>query len=196
MSVGIDDRSVDFEYAPSWLRRERRSIVSLDECLEKPAWDDRSRRYAVLTFDDGHRDNISVALPILERHNAPFMVYVPARAPRTIHAVVVVGFAEVFSLEGQGYNQSDRQPAPVLPAAYPRKAGGRLFPPEQRMHARRARVPGAAILTRVEQSRVDRRYIAPGKPCRRMPVRSCVVVIGPRTSECTRWGAVSGDLTS
>ena len=38
-------------------------------------------RYAVLTFDDGYRDNVSVALPILERHNAPFMVYVPTGAP-------------------------------------------------------------------------------------------------------------------
>jgi peptidoglycan/xylan/chitin deacetylase (PgdA/CDA1 family) len=34
---------------------------------------DRSHRYAVLTFDDGYRDNVSMALPILERHNAPFL---------------------------------------------------------------------------------------------------------------------------
>jgi hypothetical protein len=70
-----------FEYTLNWLQRERWSIVSLDECLEKPARNDRSRRYAVLTFDDGHRDNVSVALPILERHNALFMVYVPTGAP-------------------------------------------------------------------------------------------------------------------
>jgi Polysaccharide deacetylase len=70
-----------FEYTLNWLQRERWSIVSLDECLEKLARNDRSRRYAVLTFDDGHRDNVSVALPILERHNAPFMVYVPTGAP-------------------------------------------------------------------------------------------------------------------
>jgi peptidoglycan/xylan/chitin deacetylase (PgdA/CDA1 family) len=70
-----------FEYSLSWLQREGWSIVSLDECLERLARNDRSHRYAVLTFDDGYRDNVSVALPILERHNAPFMMYVPTGAP-------------------------------------------------------------------------------------------------------------------
>src|ERR1700738_1745769 len=70
-----------FEYSLSWLHREGWSIVSLDECLEKLASNDLSGRYAVLTFDDGYRDNVSVALPILERHNAPFMIYVPTAAP-------------------------------------------------------------------------------------------------------------------
>jgi peptidoglycan/xylan/chitin deacetylase (PgdA/CDA1 family) len=42
---------------------------------------DRSGRYAVLTFDDGYRDNVSVALPIMERYNAPFTIYVPTGAP-------------------------------------------------------------------------------------------------------------------
>ena len=70
-----------FEYSLNWLRQGGWSIVSLDECLERLARDDRSRRYAVLTFDDGYRDIVSVALPILERHNAPFMMYVPTGAP-------------------------------------------------------------------------------------------------------------------
>lgn len=70
-----------FEYSLNWLQRDGWSIVSLDECLQKLANNDRSRRYAVLTFDDGYRDNVTVALPILERHNAPFMVYVPTGAP-------------------------------------------------------------------------------------------------------------------
>lgn len=69
-----------FEYSLSWLQREGWAIVSLEECLERLARNDRSRRYAVLTFDDGYRDNVSVALPILERHDAPFMVYVPTAA--------------------------------------------------------------------------------------------------------------------
>ena len=70
-----------FEYTLDWLQRNGWSIVSLDECLEKLASNDQSRRYAVLSFDDGYRDNVSVALPILERHNAPFMMYVPTGAP-------------------------------------------------------------------------------------------------------------------
>ena len=70
-----------FEFSLSWLRRQGWSIVSLDECLQKLASNDQSGRCAVLTFDDGYRDNVSVALPILERHNAPFMMYVPTGAP-------------------------------------------------------------------------------------------------------------------
>jgi peptidoglycan/xylan/chitin deacetylase (PgdA/CDA1 family) len=66
-----------FEHSLNWLRREGWSFVSLDQCLERLAAEDRSRRYAVLTFDDGYRDNVSVALPILERNLAPFIVYVP-----------------------------------------------------------------------------------------------------------------------
>lgn len=75
-----------FEFLVDWLQREGWVIVSLQECLERLAEDDRSRRYAVITFDDGYRDNVSVALPILERHNAPFTVYVPTDAlNRTMH---------------------------------------------------------------------------------------------------------------
>src|SRR3984893_15043986 len=69
-----------FEYSLSWLQRKGWAIVSLDECLERLARNDRSCRHAVLTFDDGYRDNVSVALPILERNNAPFMMYVPTAA--------------------------------------------------------------------------------------------------------------------
>jgi peptidoglycan/xylan/chitin deacetylase (PgdA/CDA1 family) len=76
-----------FEYSLNWLQREGWSIVSLDECLARLARNDRSCRYAVLTFDDGYRDNVSVALPILERHNAPFMMYVPTGAlTRSMHS--------------------------------------------------------------------------------------------------------------
>ena len=32
--------------------------------------------FAVLTFDDGYRDNLFHALPVLERHAAPFTIYV------------------------------------------------------------------------------------------------------------------------
>ena len=85
-----------FEYSLEWLQREGWSIVSLDECLEKLATNDRSRRYAVLTFDDGYRDNVSVALPILERHNAPFTVYVPTGAPTRSMQTWWLGLRRLF----------------------------------------------------------------------------------------------------
>lgn len=35
-----------------------------------------ARRFCVLTFDDGYRDNLDIAAPILRRHNAPYAIYV------------------------------------------------------------------------------------------------------------------------
>src|SRR5262249_15258607 len=35
-----------------------------------------AKRFAVFTFDDGYIDNLDVALPIFEAHDAPFTVYV------------------------------------------------------------------------------------------------------------------------
>src|SRR5258708_2979579 len=87
-----------FEYSLGWLQREGWAIVSLDECLERLARNDRSRRYAVLTFDDGYRDNVSVALPILERHNAPFMMYVPTGAPTRSMQSWWLGLRKLFLL--------------------------------------------------------------------------------------------------
>jgi peptidoglycan/xylan/chitin deacetylase (PgdA/CDA1 family) len=57
------------------LRQRGFAIVSLDSALQ------RLRRgaqepFAVLTFDDGYRDLASHALPVLERHSAPFVAYV------------------------------------------------------------------------------------------------------------------------
>lgn len=85
-----------FEYSLSWLRREGWEIVSLEECLERVFSNDRSHRYAVLTFDDGYRDNVLVALPILERHNAPFLMYVPTGAPTRTLQAWWLGLRELF----------------------------------------------------------------------------------------------------
>ena len=35
-----------------------------------------ARPFVALTFDDGYRDTVDFALPVLERHQAPFAVYV------------------------------------------------------------------------------------------------------------------------
>jgi peptidoglycan/xylan/chitin deacetylase (PgdA/CDA1 family) len=52
-------------------------ILSLDAALDAlrgPAT--RRRPFVVLTFDDGFRDLIEHALPVLERHRAPFVAYI------------------------------------------------------------------------------------------------------------------------
>lgn len=53
-------------------------IIGLDEALAemRAGGDRRTAPFAVLTFDDGYRDNLAHALPVLERHEAPFTLYV------------------------------------------------------------------------------------------------------------------------
>ena len=42
---------------------------------------DFRRRFVCLTFDDGYRDNLRYALPILRKYQAPFTLYVPTSFP-------------------------------------------------------------------------------------------------------------------
>lgn len=51
-------------------------IVDLDEAVRRLAMPE-SKPFIVLTFDDGYRDNLQYALPILRKHKAPFTLYVP-----------------------------------------------------------------------------------------------------------------------
>lgn len=57
-------------------------FLSLDEAAtriseRKPA----ERPFACFTFDDGYRDNLEFAYPILKRHQVPFTIYVPTDYP-------------------------------------------------------------------------------------------------------------------
>lgn len=63
------------------LRRDGWAIVSLNEALRRIATPVGGPPFAVLTFDDGYRDTLTRALPILQRLAAPFTVYVPTGAP-------------------------------------------------------------------------------------------------------------------
>ena len=50
-------------------------LVTLDEAMVRLVEGDRAR-FVALTFDDGYRDNVAHALPVLERHGAPFTLNV------------------------------------------------------------------------------------------------------------------------
>jgi peptidoglycan/xylan/chitin deacetylase (PgdA/CDA1 family) len=50
-------------------------ILSLDAALQRIAIPGE-RPFVVLTFDDGYRDNVEHALPVLEVHAAPFTMFV------------------------------------------------------------------------------------------------------------------------
>jgi peptidoglycan/xylan/chitin deacetylase (PgdA/CDA1 family) len=71
------------EITPEWLdealsviRAEGFDIVDMDEMASLPAAPRRDRFAVALTFDDGYRDNVDHALPVLCRHGAPWTAYV------------------------------------------------------------------------------------------------------------------------
>ena len=63
------------------IRRSGRDIVSLDEMHRRLTEGDFARRFVCLTFDDGYRDTMQWAYPILKEAAAPFAVYVPTSFP-------------------------------------------------------------------------------------------------------------------
>ena len=63
------------------LRRSGLDLVSLDEMHRRMTDGDFSRRFVCLTFDDGYRDTLQWAYPILKEAGVPFAIYVPTSFP-------------------------------------------------------------------------------------------------------------------
>lgn len=60
-------------------------FVTMDEAADRLTTRTCSQRFATITLDDGYRDNLTEALPIFEKHAAPFTVYVaPALIERAV----------------------------------------------------------------------------------------------------------------
>jgi peptidoglycan/xylan/chitin deacetylase (PgdA/CDA1 family) len=53
-------------------------LIALEDVPERLRRRSARKPFAVLTFDDGYRDNVDHALPILKRHGAPWTVFVTA----------------------------------------------------------------------------------------------------------------------
>lgn len=63
-----------FEQQIRYLSRYHR-ILSLSDALQLLDAGEVTEPTAVITFDDGYRNNLTVALPILQRYNAPATIY-------------------------------------------------------------------------------------------------------------------------
>ena len=73
---GLEIDPAFLDEALTALRGADVDIISLDEAWHRLVTGQSPRRFVVLTFDDGYRDTLQNALPILKRHEAPFTVYV------------------------------------------------------------------------------------------------------------------------
>jgi len=70
-----------FNRVVRYLRRAKLDLVSLDEMHRRLVEGDFSRRFVCLTFDDGYRDTLQVAYPILKKEGVPFALYVATSFP-------------------------------------------------------------------------------------------------------------------
>lgn len=74
---GLLEITPDFlALALTLIRTEGYDIVSLDEALARLADPKPGRFFVALTFDDGYRDNLDHAWPVLAKHQAPWTLYV------------------------------------------------------------------------------------------------------------------------
>jgi peptidoglycan/xylan/chitin deacetylase (PgdA/CDA1 family) len=65
-----------FERVIRRLRRSRADLISLDEMHRRMVAGDFARRFVCVTFDDGYRDTLDFAYPVLKKYQVPFAVYV------------------------------------------------------------------------------------------------------------------------
>lgn len=63
------------------IRRAGVELVSLDEMYRRFVQGAGKRRFTCLTFDDGYRDNLRYAYPVLKQYEVPFTIYVPTSFP-------------------------------------------------------------------------------------------------------------------
>ena len=66
-----------FETVIRRLRRSKVDLISLDEMHRRLTTGDYPRRrFVCVTFDDGYRDNLKFAYPVLKKYEVPFTIYV------------------------------------------------------------------------------------------------------------------------
>jgi peptidoglycan/xylan/chitin deacetylase (PgdA/CDA1 family) len=65
-----------FERVIRRLRRSGTDLVSLDEMHRRMTERDFAKRFVCITFDDGYRDTLDFAYPVLKKYDVPFAVYV------------------------------------------------------------------------------------------------------------------------
>jgi peptidoglycan/xylan/chitin deacetylase (PgdA/CDA1 family) len=69
------------EQVVRYLRRRRLDLVSLDEMHRRLVEGNSGRRFVCITIDDGYRDTLQWAYPILKHYEVPFAVYIPTSFP-------------------------------------------------------------------------------------------------------------------
>ena len=64
------------EWILRWLRKQNLDFLTLDQAVDRLS-EPAERPFVTFTFDDGFADNLTRALPLMEKFSAPSTVYVP-----------------------------------------------------------------------------------------------------------------------
>jgi peptidoglycan/xylan/chitin deacetylase (PgdA/CDA1 family) len=70
-----------FEKLLRRLKRARIDVISLDEMHQRFITGDFKRRFVCITFDDGYKDVMEHAYPLLRKYELPFAMYIPTSFP-------------------------------------------------------------------------------------------------------------------
>jgi peptidoglycan/xylan/chitin deacetylase (PgdA/CDA1 family) len=74
LPANIDISAERFEQHLKWLARRRNRVARLRDLLAVSS----QKSLIAITFDDGYQDNLTVALPLLEKYDLPATVFVAA----------------------------------------------------------------------------------------------------------------------
>jgi peptidoglycan/xylan/chitin deacetylase (PgdA/CDA1 family) len=86
-----------FEGLLKRLRRSRRDLISLDEMHRRLLSGDSKRRFVCVTFDDGYRDVLEHAYPLLRKYEVPFTLYIPTSFPDRLGELWWIGLEQVIA---------------------------------------------------------------------------------------------------
>ncbi len=64
------------DFAIGLLKRRGYAFVSMDEARDRIKRGRIKERFAAVTIDDGYRDMMDKAIPVLEAHSVPYMIYI------------------------------------------------------------------------------------------------------------------------
>lgn len=70
-----------FETVLRWLKRSRIDVITLDEMHRRFIEADFERRFVCITFDDGYKNAMHYAYPLLKKYALPFALYIPTSFP-------------------------------------------------------------------------------------------------------------------
>ncbi len=91
-----------FERQLLWLKRSFTVLSAAD--FPRALSDHRGKKYALITFDDGFKDVVTTALPIMQRHGVPGVLFLsPGLVGGTFCDLPMMEWDEVKKLQTSGF---------------------------------------------------------------------------------------------